>query len=562
MFLLPALAAAAVSEIVYAVTETEKSKTQLQAPDSLRPHIPFRVVVDPQAHVSELPMTDKQIVVFGDKKNPGINTAIVGSSGNYVGWSSAVSQSQLSSSATKVESIPLVWQACSYAVKAALPGFTPDFVLNIGTDLCFRTLRALAYKSVPITQDAVVSGVKKLWNKMPKRNQSSLPQKAALKAAKSVAAAASKSNVQSLSHAFAGLGVSQPRAMMMPVSAPAASSAVVARGGHPKTKSTQRGIVVTHSEMVGTLVSHGTTLFYQARNYIVNPAKAEMFPWLSSMATNYDKYRIRKCVVHLVSMQPTSVAGRMGIAYDPDSTDDMPADRSEVYAMYRHAEGPIWQSLALELPVSKKELFCNTHTTADSKLIDDGQAIIFSDAVVATHSTLADVIVEYTVELLDPQQALFSTSYNYLSNISATAGAIFQPTTTQGPKYVTFFTTSSTAFYIVPSAGYYAITIVLYDSGAGSPVITVHNGTVNNMYGTKLNSTTVAIAHVICKVSNNSVNTGTQTFLGDYLSMTLSGVANLASLESIRVEVSRIAPPIYTQLTTTGLSTTAAGSDL
>jgi len=557
MFVIPAIVTAAVSEIVYAISATEKNNNSGNRTTTVNPTVPTQeinnthrhitVEIDPRGHVND--MTDKQIIVFGDKSHPGINSAVVGPTGDYVGWKQQVSQNQLQQS-SNIQGEPLAWKACSSLVRSTLPGFTPDFVANIGTDLCFRALHTLATKALPITQDAVVGLVKKFWNIMPKKSKNALPIRSAVKAAKKVANVASQKAMNTTG------------AMMLNVSAPAAASQVVARGGNPRTRSSMRGITVTHSEMIGTLISNTTTLFYTAGNYVVNPAKADLFPWLSSMATNYDKYRIRRCVVHLVSMQPTSVAGRMGIAYDPDSTDDLPADRAEVYAMYRHAEGPLWQSLALELPVSGKEMFCNTHTTADSKLIDDGQVIVFSDAVVATSSKLADVIVEYTVELLDPQQALFASSLNLMSNISAVSGDIYVPTSSHGPKFATFFTQSSLAYYVVPSPGYYSITIHMYDAGAASPVITIHNGTSNYMYGNKLNSTTHAICKIYVKVSNNSVNTSTDTFVGDYLGVTLSGVANLASLESHKVEITRIAPPIWTTFSTTGWTTTAAAGDL
>jgi len=96
MFLLPALVTAVASEIAYAAVATEKhtSKTETTEPyrASRRPTL-INAVVDPVGYASEespLPMSDKQVVVFGTNNHPGINTAVVGASGNYEGWTNVV----------------------------------------------------------------------------------------------------------------------------------------------------------------------------------------------------------------------------------------------------------------------------------------------------------------------------------------------------------------------------------------------------------------------------------------------------------------------------------------
>lgn len=552
MFLLPALVAAGAYEIGEAIRSTENKKTvDLPVPPRLPKRIPTRITVDPQQPTLPVDdsMSDKQLVVFGTEKHPGINIA-QGEVGNQV-WSTAVSQSQLQGAAEHLTKLPLAYSACKLAVQSALPSFTPDWVVTVGTDLCFTALRELARAAIPITQKSVVKQVLNLWENMKDKAKKMFPRSKATKAAKAVANKAASTSKQRVSGFIA------------PVNAPAVMSSVVGRGGNAKTRSTQRGITITHSEMIGTVVTNSTALFYSVAGYAINPGKGDVFPWLSSMAVNYDKYRLRRMVVHVVSMQPTSTAGRMGIGYDPDSTDDLPADRGEVFAMYKHVEGPVWQNMSLELPVTGVEKYCNTHTSNDSKLIDEGQFIIFSDKVPAPGSaSIADIIVEYTIDLLDPQQALFATSYNYLGGISATGGTSFNPLRATGPKYASFFTNSSTSYYMVPSPGYYMIEVFANDAGGASPVIAIHNGTVNNMYGTKFNSTTVAVARVLVKVSTNTVNPTLGTFVGDYLGVTLSGVANLAALESHRVTITRVAPPQWTTFDATGYTTTAAGADL
>lgn len=61
----------------------------------------------------------------------------------------------------------------------------------------------------------------------------------------------------------------------------------------PKFGSSKTGTRITHSEYLGDITS--TTAFTVA-NYTINPANAATFPWLSTIAGNFEKYRFRGLV--------------------------------------------------------------------------------------------------------------------------------------------------------------------------------------------------------------------------------------------------------------------------
>ncbi len=325
-------------------------------------------------------------------------------------------------------------------------------------------------------------------------------------------------------------------------SAPASKGARIASANRPRMISSARGVVIQHKEMIGSLISSATTLTFAATGFIVNPGKPAGFPWLSTIASNFDKYRMRKLVVHLVSSQPTSVAGRIGVGIDYDSTDSLPGDRVDFFNLTHHAECAAWDSVRLEIPVLPDIKFVNSHTTSDSKLIDMGQVVVMSDQIVATSATIADIIVEYHVELLEPQQApLFTGSY-YGANVAA-----FSSLSVTGPNVGALVPTSSTtvAEWVLPQ-GCYAVQVVLFDSGAGSPVATVdiHGGTGRR---STVSSTTTSNVVSVFKITSND---GT-------FRLTLSGVV-ISNIEDLIVCFSRISPTVFTPLAgTTGLLPTA-----
>lgn len=317
--------------------------------------------------------------------------------------------------------------------------------------------------------------------------------------------------------------------------APAAYSVRQRGSGRPRVKSSSRGMIINHSEMIGNLVSNATTLVFSATDFTVNPGKYSTFPWLSTIASNFDKYIMRKVVFHLVSNQPTSTGGKIGIGFDYDSTDPAPSDRNEFFSLTHHVECAPWDSVSLNVPLDNLPRFVNSHTTTDSKLIDCGQVCFMSDQVVATSTALADMIVEYEVELLEPQQAIYSTMVAYGSNVAA-----FSNLTVVGPVVASMVSTTSTTIleFSLPQ-GYYLLSFQAYDAGAGSPVIAVtgHNILTSAPYtssGVGVGSTTQM--DYIGKVATTA-NDCT-------IKLTFSGVT-IDNLEKLTLVITRVSASAY-----------------
>jgi len=329
---------------------------------------------------------------------------------------------------------------------------------------------------------------------------------------------------------------SQPRALAAPVN--------ISRRINVKTKpqlsTGQRGLVITHREMIGQIISAGTTLAFNTDSFVINPGKYATFPWLSNIAGNFDKYVMRRLRFYTISNQSTAVAGRVGLGYDVDSTDPEPADRNEFFSLTYHAECAPWDTVVLDIPVDGRERFINSHTTTDSKLIDIGQLILMSDSIVATNTALSDVIVEYTVELIDPQQAIYSTQYIYGLNASVPTLDLLP---TLGPQVVqlsgpgnTFVSTSS-VLYLKALQGYYAIQVYSEDAGSGSPgtALAVNGGTGRS--AGLVNSTTGRVALGVTKITSND----------SFIRVTFVTVT-VPNLEELSITVTRISAALYVKM--------------
>lgn len=329
------------------------------------------------------------------------------------------------------------------------------------------------------------------------------------------------------------------------VKAPVNISRRVMVKSKPKITSGKKGLVITHREMIGQIISSGTTLGYKTDAFVINPGKYATFPWLSNIAGNFDKYIMRKLRFYTISNQATSVAGRVGLGYDVDSTDIAPADRNEFFALTYHSECAPWDTVTLDIPLDQKERFVNSHTTSDSKLIDIGQVILMSDAVVATNTALSDVIVEYTVELMDPQQAIYSTQYVAGANFS---GATLDLLSTHGPVVVQLagsgfrLQSTSTILYCRALQGYYAINLFTRDAAGGTPGLALAvNGGTGRVAGA-VNSTIERMIMGVAKVTTNDA----------FFRITFSSVAP-ADLELINFQFTRIPAAVYVKMLSDGI---------
>lgn len=420
---------------------------------------------------------------------------------------------------------------CETAVSGLLALGLPPIFSGAAYAACVKLLpvarRAVGNSTTALTKYLINKVQSKFMagNKVTRAPRVAAPQRSSAKMAKALANAPGA----------ASLTAPGPMYGRSVAAAPAAYSVRQRGSGRPRVKSSGRGMLISHSEMIGNLVSSGTTLLFSATDFTLNPGKYSTFPWLSTLAGNFDKYIMRKVVVHLVSNQPTSTGGKIGIGFDYDSTDPAPSDRNEFFSLTHHVECAPWDSVSLTIPMDGMPRFVNSHTTSDSKLIDCGQIIFMADQIVAASTALADMIIEYEVELLEPQQAIYSTM-----NVFAVNPATFADVVISGPVVWTSIpTTSTTVWEFNVPQGYYFFTVSLKDTGGGTPVVgvTVHNCVATGGYGSAaITAGDTTIDNVIGRVYTDKNDAK--------IKLSLSGVT-LANLEMFWVVVTRVSSSVY-----------------
>lgn len=268
----------------------------------------------------------------------------------------------------------------------------------------------------------------------------------------------------------------------------------------PKYRMRNGSVIISHSEYIAGV--NGSTT-YTATTYNANPGLSSTFPWLSSVADNYAKYRFRRLSFLFVPSTGTNTAGRIALAFNVNAIQPAPPSKGGLFSITPNDEEAVWAECAITKSNFTEDLFIrqfnltNTSTTAgtgDLKTYDCGKLIVATDLGAST-AAIGELYVSYEVELKDPIANL--VLYSELYNPTATAGGMFSNTTTVliGPAIICNNQNTNNTFNVNVS-GVYSFTYVINGTGlTGKAVFTIGSGT-----GTYLQS-------------SSSVGSGTTTTL-------------------------------------------------
>lgn len=210
-----------------------------------------------------------------------------------------------------------------------------------------------------------------------------------------------------------GSRVVQSSDQKMTISVPAAYS-YKATSQRPKFEQSREGIRIRRSEFVGTATNYGVTGFgltiasAAMPGYDLNPSCPILFPWLSRLATNFERYRFESVKFRFVPSQSTATAGRFYAAVDYDYDDAPATTKTTLMGNHTAIESPVWQECTLtcdpaclnrDLPY--RYVNCTTRgLSVEQRTAYAGFLMLAFDTSVA--NLLMDIWVEYDVSLVTP----------------------------------------------------------------------------------------------------------------------------------------------------------------
>lgn len=169
-----------------------------------------------------------------------------------------------------------------------------------------------------------------------------------------------------------------------------------------------KALRIHQMERIGNVTSNDTTVgAFKADSYAINPANATTFPWLSSIAALFDKYKFHKLRFFFINNSPTSIAGNVTMAVDFDTLDSTPSTGVAMSNLAKFTSFAPWKSEEIVIPVNRPPnntwlyTAATIPTGADAKTYNLGNFIISTEGLTTTGYLTGYLCVEYDVELLD-----------------------------------------------------------------------------------------------------------------------------------------------------------------
>lgn len=196
------------------------------------------------------------------------------------------------------------------------------------------------------------------------------------------------------------------------------------RSGRPKFKAMSGGVRIKHREYISDVWGHvsSNALPFAVTSIQCNPGVSDGFPWLASIANNFEKYRFISLAYQYVNVTGTDQPGRVTLAYEKDPLDPLPSTKGEMFSYVDSVDGAIWDKL--KLPVgSSSQLFTRNSLIegSDLKTYDAGKLILSIGNTTASQ-VVGELFVEYEVELHTPQPSECQSTHYSVGAADTTFG--------------------------------------------------------------------------------------------------------------------------------------------
>jgi len=172
-------------------------------------------------------------------------------------------------------------------------------------------------------------------------------------------------------------------------------------------------VVIRNVEFVQNITG---SIAFSNVSHAVNPSSTYLFPWLSGVALNYQKYRFKSLVFKYISSSGSAVSGtnpsigsfNMGFNYDPAMpafTDEVSAKSTNLcrsFAADAHVGYAGMECRPRDQAVSWYFVYTASTSAQDDKFLFPARFNYFTVGQPANGNQIGQLYVEYEIELTDP----------------------------------------------------------------------------------------------------------------------------------------------------------------
>lgn len=187
---------------------------------------------------------------------------------------------------------------------------------------------------------------------------------------------------------------------------PVAYAPRLSRPAQPRQVVSARSTRYHHREFVSDI--RGTNDLANLLSYIVTPRNSVLFPWLSVLSSNFERYVIHRLSLHFEPTVPTTSAGTCLLAWEPNA--DLAS--SATYASFRswqfNVEKAVYQPVSLTVPGKEFTSSVRQRYLGDPSSVDpmysSGRLYAFLNGPSVTGATSNGRLwIDYDIELVNPK---------------------------------------------------------------------------------------------------------------------------------------------------------------
>lgn len=185
----------------------------------------------------------------------------------------------------------------------------------------------------------------------------------------------------------------------------------------PRVANTNRGeaTIINHREYLGDLFSGaGTPSNFDLRKYELNPGNSSLFPFLSSIAKQFQEYEIRGMLIELKSLSSEYASnlalGSYFMAADYNVYGNDPATKQQLENMEYASSAKPSKSMIMPIEcdpsnnmmIHKNVAINSEYHTGDKRLYDWCNVYIGSQGIPQANTPLAEIWLTYEIALFKP----------------------------------------------------------------------------------------------------------------------------------------------------------------
>lgn len=181
----------------------------------------------------------------------------------------------------------------------------------------------------------------------------------------------------------------------------------------PKTMTTGKGTVVSHTETYGVNVT-GSNPFAVFATWALNPGLesyskgSPLGSWLPQIAQNFDNYEIESLKFKFRTACSTLTTGLAVFGFEPNPEGSVPLTYQEIRNMYS-ADGSVHSNLVFDISSKvRRKLLVRKGNVVNLPSYDAGK-VYFATIGVTDNALVGFVDVEYRIRLTNPQASTTST---------------------------------------------------------------------------------------------------------------------------------------------------------